>query len=99
MKKKSTFIKDWEDTRKMGRLKYALLHGSIFGIIVGTFTIIVSSYTSSNSNWKEDFLINSVIFVLSGVAGYFLLMWPINEYYYKKYIAKFTSPSKKMKKK
>jgi hypothetical protein len=99
MKKKSTFLKDWEDTRKMGRTKYSFAHGSIFGVIVGSFTILVSSYANpSASYWKDDLWVNFFVFIGGGILGYFLLIWPINEYYFRRYHQQF-KPENKTKKK
>ncbi len=96
MNKKSTFIKDWEDSRKMGRLKYALLHGSIFGFIVGSFAMLVANYTSASVNLNlEELVINYVLFFGISIVGYYIIIWPINEYYFKRYLSKYKTKEKR----
>ncbi len=43
------FIKNWEQSRKLGRMKYDIFHGAIFVVLVITFVKIMS-YLSGESD-------------------------------------------------
>ncbi|HET8859313.1 hypothetical protein [Marivirga sp.] len=75
---------DWAETRKIGRLKYAITHGTVFGLFVFIFNLALIFFYDS---FKTEFLINDLmIFLLisltMGTFGYYTLMWWIQEKLY-----------------
>ena len=67
--KEAKFVAYWEATMKQGRLRYALLHGSIFGFLIFLFTFIFSFLDDS---YDEMFVMPKIfgvilIFILGGV--------------------------------
>lgn len=80
------FVRQWAVTRKMGRIKYAFVHGIIFGLILFLFTGI---YNLFEKPFGEVFLtlrsaIVCLFWMVSGIIGYAVLMWPVNEYFFRK---------------
>ncbi|MFN3554812.1 MAG: hypothetical protein ACK4VN_02480 [Bacteroidales bacterium] len=80
------FVKNWSYTRKMGRFRYALTHGFVFGLILFLFTGLYGLWEKS---FSEVFLslrsgLVFLFWVAGGVVAYGTTFWPINEYLYKK---------------
>ena len=80
------FVRRWTETRKLGRFKYALIHGLGFGLILFLFTGI---YNLWEKPFGEVFLsIRSAIvflfWIATGIIGYAVLMWPVNEYLFRR---------------
>jgi len=80
------FVRQWAETRKMGRIKYAFIHGIIFGLILFLFTGI---YNLFEKPFGEVFLtlrsaIVCLFWIVSGIIGYAVLMWPVNEYFFRR---------------
>lgn len=77
---------NWEDTRKIGRLKYSFTHGIAFGVIVFITNLAIMFFLDSFKA-KINFT-DSVTFLLisitMGVFGYYSLMWWIMEKLYQK---------------
>ena len=59
--REAKFVAYWEATRKQGRLRYALLHGSIFGFLIFLFTFIFSFLDDS---YDEMFVMPKVFGVV-----------------------------------
>jgi len=84
--KEAKFVAYWEATMKRGRLRYALLHGSIFGFLIFLFTFIFSFLDDS---YDEMFVVPKVfgsllIFIIGGIifeGGY---TWWMNTKKYKR---------------
>ena len=80
------FVRQWEETRKLGRFKYALTHGLGFGLILFLFTGIFNLWEKP---FSEVFLSlrSAIVFlfwIAAGIIGYAVLMWPMNEYFFRK---------------
>ena len=80
------FVRQWAETRKMGRFKYALIYGLGFGLILFLFTGIYNLWEKPFT--EVFFSIRSAIvflfWVTAGVIGYAVLMWPVNEYFFRR---------------
>jgi len=80
------FVRQWAETRKMGRFKYALIYGLGFGLILFLFTGIYNLWEKPFT--EVFFSIRSAIvflfWVTTGIIGYAVLMWPVNEYFFRK---------------
>lgn len=84
--KEAKFVAYWEATMKRGRIRYALLHGSIFGFLIFLFTFIFSFLDDS---YDEMFVVPKVfdsilIFIIGGSifeGGY---TWWMNTKKYRK---------------
>jgi Na+/glutamate symporter len=74
---------DWEKTRKWGRLKYSILHGFSFSLLISLAMLALDVY-----DHKEVSLVNTVIFMLLNLIGWgsieYFLIWPLSERHYKK---------------
>ena len=74
---------DWEKTRKWGRLKYSILHGFSFALLISFVMLALDVY-----NHKEISLVNAAIFMLLNLIGWgsieYFLIWPLSERHYKK---------------
>ena len=79
------FVKQWEANRKLGRMRYAVLQGSGFGLILFLFTGLYSL-------WEKPFaqvflstrsFIVLLFWIACGIIGFASLMWPMNEYFYR----------------
>lgn len=73
---------DWEKTRKWGRLKYSILHGFSFALLISFVMLALDVYNHKYS------LVNAAIFMLLnlicwGSIEYFLI-WPSSERQFKK---------------
>ena len=67
--KETKFVAYWEATMKRGRVRYALLHGCIFGFLIFLFTFIFSFLDDS---YDEMFVVPKVfvsllIFIIGGI--------------------------------
>lgn len=84
------FMTDWERRRKKGRLKYCLLEGGVFGLIMLIFVEGLTYFFDINYafTWSRLALAFG-IWVLGGIAIYGPLMWAMNGYYYKKKTKKY----------
>ncbi|WP_158962255.1 hypothetical protein [Myroides fluvii] len=88
-KSEAKFIENWKRKIEIGRLRYGFIEGSIFGLIVGLFTML-------SSLLFDDFTIvlgiqlvyYFIIWMLGGVLGYWTIMWEVNMYYYKHFLKK-----------
>lgn len=69
--KEAKFASYWEATMKQGRLRYALLHGSIFGLLIFLFTFIFSFLDNSYDEMFVMPKIFGVIFDFYPRRGYF----------------------------
>ncbi len=78
------FIENWEITRKKGRLLYALTEGSIFGFIIALFTFFGDLFNLTGETLNMAWFLYFMYAIPLGIIGYYLLFWPLNEYYYRK---------------
>ena len=83
-KNNQKFLKNWEITRKKGRLLYALTEGSIFGFIIALFTFLADLFNLTGETLDMNRFLYFMYAVILGIIGYYLLFWPLNEYYYRK---------------
>lgn len=84
------FMTDWESRRKSGRLKYCLLDGSVFGLIMLLFVEGLTYFLEANYTFTWSRLALAFgVWVLGGIAIYGPLMWAMNGYYYKKFSKKY----------
>jgi len=85
MTRNEKFMQKWEETRKGGRLRYALTEGAVFGMILFLIPLILSIFSKSFEIYATNNLAYFLAFsLLSGVACYWLVFWPMNNYFYKK---------------
>ena len=80
------FIKAWEKSKKQGRLKYSILQGFLFAIVV---TIIkdrnlIWETLTGNSNELQIISINFLWLLLGATIGYYSIVWWWKEKLYKK---------------
>ena len=83
--KDKKFIDNWGKTRKMGMKKFMIVVGGLWGVLTAIF---MQFFELLDTNFKEtffskDFLIQLIIFIVSGIFLFGLIMWRINE---KKYL-------------
>lgn len=80
------FIQKWEKNLVMGRTKYALINGAIWGLFVGIVSSIFHFYSSRDDIEFsiQELLIKIVIFIVAGIIMYYFFMWKIyNNQYHK----------------
>ena len=84
------FMTDWENRRKSGCLKYCLLDGSVFGLIMLLFVEVLTYFFVANYTFTWGRLGFAFgVWVLGGITIYGPLMWLIHGYYYKKFSKKY----------
>lgn len=75
------FIESWSETRKMGMKKYMLFHGGTWGllsvVLIQIFGLTTSSFEAAF--FSRDFAIKVILFVISGILFYGLVIWKTNE--------------------
>jgi hypothetical protein len=84
------FKAQWEKTRNDGRIRYALIHGSIFGLIV---FVVINLWSLKDQSFQDVFLSRRALdqgmtMVLAGILGYGTIKWWMNENIYKKIISR-----------
>jgi amino acid permease len=80
---KNNSYQNWEETRKIGRTKFALTHGISFAIIVFiTNTFVFWITESKNLLGFTNLLIFFMICIILGIFGYYTFMWWIQETIY-----------------
>ncbi len=85
MFKNTDFIKSWEETRKSGRLRYALVEGALFGFIIAFIPILISMFSKSiELNIQNNWTYYIGFSILGGIIAYWFIFWPMNEYFYQK---------------
>jgi uncharacterized membrane protein YvlD (DUF360 family) len=82
------FIANWENTREKGFIKYASTHGLGFGILIAITNLLVLHFTEDKNLSVERFIVLALSMILIGGITYAGVSWLINEYMYKKKIAK-----------
>ena len=77
-------IEKWEQTRKMGAWKYGLIYGTIWGLLVVAFVIIVNSFFKFDPRMLTTKGIGSmiVIYWIAGVFLYRFVFWRAKEKLY-----------------
>lgn len=67
--KDAKFVAYWEVVMKRGRLRYALLHGSIFGFLIFLFTFIFSFFDGSLDEMFKmpKVVVSMLIFIVGGI--------------------------------
>lgn len=86
MEKDQKLIEEWEENKSFGRVKYALLMGSISGILLFLINGLMNFSTSSWTElfWSWNALNQFSISVIGSIIGYYTIMWSIMEHYYHK---------------
>lgn len=84
--KEIKFVDYWEETMKRGRLKYALLHGSLCGFLIFLFTFIFSFFDDSLDTMFgiPKIFVSLLVFIIGGIifeGGY---TWRMNTRRYRK---------------
>ncbi|MDR0224265.1 MAG: hypothetical protein LBI32_04315 [Myroides odoratus] len=88
-KSEATFIENWKKKIEMGRLRYGFLEGSIFGLLVGIFTMLLSLlFDEFTIVLRMQLVYDLIIWMLGGILGYLTVMWEVNTYYYKHFLKK-----------
>ena len=87
--KDKKFIVYWEGVMKRGRLKYALLHGALFGVLIFLFTFIFSFFDDSLDVMfrAPKILITFLVFCIGGMVFEGGYTWWMNTKRYKKLIS------------
>ncbi|QSS96096.1 hypothetical protein [Psychroflexus sp. ALD_RP9] len=81
------FIKQWEQKKKKGILKFIYTEGLVFAVIViGLQEIYFFSTNQSGLfNWSLKGLLQVTVVCLLTAIIYTALFWPLNTYLYQKY--------------
>ncbi len=88
-KSEAKFIENWKKKIEMGRLRYGFLEGSIFGLLVGIFTMLLSLlFDEFTIVLRMQLVYDLIIWMLGGILGYLTVMWEVNMYYYKHFLKK-----------
>lgn len=79
------YLADWEATRKTGRLKYGLLHGTLWGVLV---FLLHGLWELADHTFREAYLsqgagVYLLMLVAGGILMYATVMWGINERFYR----------------
>lgn len=79
------FVQQWEQTRKTGRIRYALIRGLAFGLILFLFTGLYGLWDNSFAQvfLRTRSIIVFLFWVACGIIGFATLLWPVNEYFYR----------------
>ena len=72
----------WEESRKMGRLKYSVLHGFSFAILFSLMMLAWDAFENKIS-LRHTTILMLLNFIVWGVIEYFLI-WPLSEKHYQK---------------
>lgn len=80
------FIESWSKTRKMGMTKFMLLFGGIWGVLTA---VILQLFKLNEMSFQEAFLslkfaVQFIIFLVTGVLIFGLVLWKMNENKYSK---------------
>ncbi len=80
------FIKTWGKARKQGRLRYSIVQGSIFSVIVTLIKDrnLIWNSLNGHSNEISTILINFAWLSLGATIGYYTIIWWWKEKMYKK---------------
>ena len=83
--KDKKFIDNWGKTRKMGMKKFMIVVGGLWGVLTAIFMQFFELLDTSfkEAFFSKDFIIQLIIFIISGILLFGLIMWRINE---KKYL-------------
>lgn len=88
-KSEAKFIENWKKKIEMGRLRYGFFEGSIFGLLVGIFTMLLSLlFDEFTIVLRMQLVYDLIIWMLGGILGYLTVMWEVNMYYYKHFLKK-----------
>jgi high-affinity Fe2+/Pb2+ permease len=81
-------IESWEKIREKGAWRYGIIYGSIWGVFVVAFLVVINYFTKSQrSNFSlNNLLFMIVIYVVIGILMYRFLMWRVNEKNYHKWL-------------
>lgn len=75
---------NWQETRKIGRWKFAFTYGLVFGLFIFLFNLLYFIFSSSDQVTFLFIIEFLAISVLVGIFGYYTLMWWIQEKIYQK---------------
>lgn len=90
--KRNKQIVKWEKTRKLGMVKYILLHGVFYwGLPMALFLTAFNYKILNQGTLKAQLSINIPLFILGG-ALFGFLTWRTYEGLYKRYMAKHNPP-------
>ena len=84
------FIKKWEKTRAEGRFRFALLRGPLAGFITALLLGFLQMGDRSFTEvlFSQELLFNIILFVITFFLIQYILMWEVNQYLYKRKLAK-----------
>lgn len=71
------FIIKWEKNLTIGRKKYALKYGTIWGIIAGVLSLLFRYFsTRKEINFSiNEVIIKIIIFIIAGFILYYFFLW------------------------
>ena len=77
-------IQKWEKTRQMGPWKYALIYGSIWGIVLGGFIILFNQISKTQNKYDlAGYIITFSIYIITGIILYRFIFWRAKEKVYR----------------
>ncbi len=86
------FIESWEKSRKQGRVKYSVIQGFIFAVVVTLIKDrnLIWEMLKGGDNHMQTLLINFFWIFLVATIGYYTILWWWKEKLYKKEQEKLT---------
>ncbi len=77
-------LQKWEQIRKNGPWKYALIYGTIWGLIVGFFVFIFNSLRHFDKAFDNipSIIIMFSIYWITGIIIYRFIIWRVKERVY-----------------
>ena len=75
------FIQRWENIRAKGRLRYAIVNGGLFGLVIFVLVSLVKlgEHSFSSIFLSPDALQEAVSWVVGGILSYGTIVWWMNE--------------------
>jgi hypothetical protein len=85
----SDFITNWEKEKKKGRLRYALIQGIIFGLVVTLIKDrkLIWELINGGESQLSIILINFCWIFIAATIGHYTLIWWWKERLYKKEVS------------
>lgn len=91
------FLKRWGESRKLGRLKYGITQGIIFGVMVFILSNLIKLRVEDFNTLFLTFAAVKGLFVwlVVGILGHWTVMWSLNEYIYRKKVERLNTTKEK----
>jgi len=80
-------IENWEKIRQKGPWRYGLIYGTLWGIFVVAFVVLIDSLFGHNNKVINNIFTWTILYVVTGIILYRFFMWKINEKYYQKWLS------------